>query len=605
MNIPAEFLEIPIADIRPSGTNPRKDFRDDYLNDLAATIRRIGVLQPALVRPAYCVGSRTHAEIVSARSARPSTGYVLIAGECRRRASQIAQRATLPCMVREMTDDDAREAQQIENLQRKDVTPLEEAQGYEEILALRKDDGTPRYTVASLAERIGRDVAYVYRRRALLNLPEIAKAALRDGRITPKVARVILQVPSADAREKFALKVLKPEMALGPLGYEAARQLRAQFTVSLKATIFNLGDATLLPEAGACLACPKMAGNMPHIFEQDETAAWKSHTCMDPVCYRAKLSALFTRQGEAAKAQGKALLSVEESAAIYPEMLVAGMMAPTSPYVELGRKPEPHLLKKEVALSPACTWGRLVDDAEKKTGANVPRVLVRDQSHVLHEVVDMKQAMALIEKSGEPIFRGSEGSGGAIVDQAKVDKKSEKEAAKLQRAATLLGFGALAEAFAGGGWEADGVWNALLDLAVEHAGPDGLALLAEWQGLAPAALPKWMNDLDPETRADLLPLLLLAPSMRVNGIRAAGFVALASALGIDAKGLEKKARGESKTVAKEKSAKLSGAALEARVRELRRENKSETDIFLALQVPKRALRALLKKIDAEETAAKR
>lgn len=614
-----QLREIALDRIRPSGTNPRKDFDSAsakaYLADLAETIRVHGVVQAALVRPEYCVGRRTRAEIDSVRSVFDGDvgNVVLIAGECRWRASQLAKRATLPCVVREMTDDDAREVQQIENLQRKDLSPIEEAQGFDEMLNLRDEMGKPRYTVASLADRIGCSIPAIFRSRALLKLPANAKAAVTAGLISKQVACLISAVPAPEAREQFARRVLQPELSLEPLTFSEAKRVRDEYFVQkLGGAPFALKDAALLPDAGACELCPKMAANVPHLFDGEQNDA-KQHRqiCLDPSCYRKKLSALFKRQAVVAEKEGKRLLTEEENEKVFPPLFVDGMMAPTSPYVEMSKRPAEHLLKREVANAPA--WRQLVEEAERKTGGKVARLLARDQGHVLREIVDVKAAMALIEKSGEPIFRdtGDRSTANAAAAEERLGKKAERAEAKQREAAAIESLSALHAALQKG-WAKAAVLDVLFDLSLAHAGPDGVGLVAKWQKLPDGggafamidAVNKWANTLTMQERHDMIPLLLLSADMKVNGTASAAFQRMADALEVDVKAIEKTARGVTKAKAAAKPAKLSREQLEVRVREMRREKKGETEIYLALQMPRRSLRKLLKQIDAEETAAK-
>src|SRR5207244_9311739 len=128
------------------------------LAELASNIRQHGVLQPVLVRPL------PNGE---------GGFYELVAGARRYRASQIAQRETIPATIRELTDTACLELQLIENLQRADVNELDEARGYAALMQLQPDT----YTVETLAEKVGRSEKYVYARLRLLHLIEDAQQA--------------------------------------------------------------------------------------------------------------------------------------------------------------------------------------------------------------------------------------------------------------------------------------------------------------------------------------------------------------------------------------------------------------------------------------------
>ncbi|MGB7175114.1 MAG: ParB/RepB/Spo0J family partition protein, partial [Candidatus Acidiferrales bacterium] len=132
--------EIPLSKISESKTNPRRQFDETKLAELADNIKQYGVLQAILVRP---IGTADDFEVV--------------AGTRRYRASKLAGRETIPATVRELTDTQCLELQLIENLQRSDVHELDEAQGYAALMQLQPEN----YTVETIATKVGRSEAYV------------------------------------------------------------------------------------------------------------------------------------------------------------------------------------------------------------------------------------------------------------------------------------------------------------------------------------------------------------------------------------------------------------------------------------------------------------
>lgn len=546
-----ELKEIPLDQIRASKTNPRKDFTSPaaktYLEELAATIRTRGVKQPALVRPDYCLGTHTRAQIEAKR--KEPIFYVLIAGECRLRASALAGKQTLPCLPEEATDDDALETQQIENLQRRDLSALEEAAGYEAMLALKAEDGkSPRYTVATLAEKIGRSENYIHKRRTLDGLPDIAREALASGVLPVRTAELIASVPSVEARKLFAKAVLKPQYEPGPLSFRDAAALKQrEFVVSLKGAPFPLEDAELHKAAGACAGCPKMSANCAHLLDAEEANAHlKGRSCFDPACFKKKLALMREKQFAAAKARGLTLLDKAECEKIFPPHWGAGQMN-SSTYVYLSAQPNEYLLKN--GTKRIGSWKALVEEAEAKTGGKVPRVLAEDQAGTLCELIDSRLAIALIEKAAgmveaavvlELIDKSSESedekkkarakieASGRAVDgevaaktvAALYEKGADKKAvAKIQeemgesifaknepgvrsggsgssdaarKAEQAAAKRRLAVAFAGltmvhaklvKTWVASALWEAMWGNALYHAGSDGLWLIAKWKKL--------------------------------------------------------------------------------------------------------------------------
>ncbi len=161
---------IPLSQIRPSPLQPRKDFPAEALEDLASSIREQGIVQPLLVR--------------SIQGA-----FELIAGERRWRAAQIAGLAEVPVLVRTASDAEVLELALIENLQRENLNPVEEALGYQELASrfgLTQDD---------VARKVGKSRTAVANSLRLLRLPETVQRALRDGRLSVGHAKVILGLP--------------------------------------------------------------------------------------------------------------------------------------------------------------------------------------------------------------------------------------------------------------------------------------------------------------------------------------------------------------------------------------------------------------------------
>ena len=161
---------VPIELVHPNPRNPRRSFREEDLADLAQSIREKGVVQPILVRPAKAAANH----------------YEIIAGERRWRASQRAGQHEIPVIVQDVTDKEALELAIIENVQRADLNPLEEAFGYEQLIA---DFG---YTQQDLGQVIGKSRSHVANTLRLLKLPESVKDHLRDGRLTAGHARALV-----------------------------------------------------------------------------------------------------------------------------------------------------------------------------------------------------------------------------------------------------------------------------------------------------------------------------------------------------------------------------------------------------------------------------
>ncbi len=166
---------IPISSIRPNPYQPRVRFDAEGLEELVRSVKRHGVLAPVLVRPA-------------------GDGYELVAGERRWRAAQQAGLAEIPAVVREFSDLEALDLALVENLQRRALTPLETARGFER---LHREFGL---THQEIAERVGVSRAQVTNMLRLLQLPEAVQALVDDGRLAPGLARALVGLPPETAR---------------------------------------------------------------------------------------------------------------------------------------------------------------------------------------------------------------------------------------------------------------------------------------------------------------------------------------------------------------------------------------------------------------------
>jgi ParB family chromosome partitioning protein len=189
--IQAQIREIPIGRILPNPAQPRLSYEEDSLAELADSIREHGILQPILVRPA-------------------GAQYELIAGERRWRAARLAGLETVPSVVLDFDEETALEVSIIENLQREDVSPLEEAAMYRKMLALG-------YSVRQLAGKIGKDKGYVENRLRLADAPPEVRELVATRRDTISHAYELMKVTDEKTRRKLAARVAAGELTLAKL----------------------------------------------------------------------------------------------------------------------------------------------------------------------------------------------------------------------------------------------------------------------------------------------------------------------------------------------------------------------------------------------------
>jgi ParB family transcriptional regulator, chromosome partitioning protein len=187
----AQMREIAVDKILPNPAQPRLSYEEDSLTELADSIREHGVLQPILVRP---VGSK----------------YELIAGERRWRASRQAQRDSIPAIVVEFDDEAALEASIIENLQREDVSPLEEAAMFRKMTGLG-------YSVRQLAQKIGKDKGYVENRIRLADAPAEVRELVSVRKDTLSHAYELMKIGDERTRKRLARKIAAGELTLARL----------------------------------------------------------------------------------------------------------------------------------------------------------------------------------------------------------------------------------------------------------------------------------------------------------------------------------------------------------------------------------------------------
>lgn len=256
---------LPLSDVVPSATNPRKTFDEAKTMELAASIVEKGVLQPILVRP-------------------KGKKYELVCGERRYRASKIVQgdfkdRTTIPAVIRDLTDQEVLEIQLIENFQREDVHPLEEAIGIKAAL----DSG--KYNINDIAEKVGKSLKYIRGRLALsLLIPEWQKVFF-ENRVRHSDAVKIAAMQAKSQKLLFEDEVGdRGEVSLSNWDFEKYRG-------DLKKAPFALDDANLDKKAGACTNC-QFNSTVNKLFPELE----ESPRCTHIECYKKKCDIGFDKR---------------------------------------------------------------------------------------------------------------------------------------------------------------------------------------------------------------------------------------------------------------------------------------------------------------------
>jgi ParB/RepB/Spo0J family partition protein len=308
--------DVPLGKLRECPFNPRKGYDEGALRELAASMTAHGCLQPLVVRPLPATAAFDEA----AGGWPDKTAFEIVAGHRRYRAAKLARFKMLPVTVHTgLTDDDVRAIMLVENCNREDLRPSEEAVSLAELVAKIGLEGT--------AERVGKPESHVRERSALAKLPAWFLAAVDGGLVPGGTAAVVARVPGEESREKAAVcvaaglhaphslrddwrgewfdesgedgPVLADDYSQVLTVREAKELIRTHFCRELKGAPFSRKALELVPEAGSCDDCPKRAGNDPEL----KAEGVRADTCTDPDCYAAKVEAY--RRVEVLKAKSK------------------------------------------------------------------------------------------------------------------------------------------------------------------------------------------------------------------------------------------------------------------------------------------------------------
>jgi ParB/RepB/Spo0J family partition protein len=278
---PTKMKLVPLADIIVT-SNTRKVFDETALGELAESIKAQGVIAPITVRPHGTEAGK----------------FELVAGERRYRASKLAEQQTIPAVIRTLNDREFLEIQLLENLQRVDVRPADEAQAFAKLIA----NG---YSAEEIGLKVGKGEKFVLQRAKLAELGEFWIELLLQERLPLVAAHQVARLPAAAQQivQRYIEKEWSYQLKNGN-AFEAgliSRIISEQVLRELNRAPFPLDDATLYPKAGACLTCPKRSCAVPRLFDEPERTG--SDLCLDGACYGEKKVRLVARQIKALTAQ--------------------------------------------------------------------------------------------------------------------------------------------------------------------------------------------------------------------------------------------------------------------------------------------------------------
>lgn len=397
---------IKIGCLRASETNPRKVFSPEGMDELRASVEAQGILQPLLVRAL-------------------EDGFEVVAGERRWRAARAAGLKTVPCLVRRLSDVQVLEAQVTENLQRADLSPLEEAGCFQALLDLRDAEGRAVYgSAADVARRVGRSPGFVRGRVALRGLPEVAQAAMVEGQLDLFVAGKLAVLP-VEVRAAAA----KGVMAAGLSSAAAVEWLEGRYERSLRGVAWDLGDGSLVP-GRRCVGCALREGDV----------------CRDVGCFSAHERAEYERWAGTMAGEGREVLSYEDNERFVSREGLAGWACGL---VELDCCPGGLLLR------PAWRGRKDVGSWRELTrGRGVPVVVARGWDYAAMECVSLALAVVAARENGHEIFAQGEGKRetAARVRREGIERENAEGAARTAVAARVRKIGSRGVGAGDAGW---------------------------------------------------------------------------------------------------------------------------------------------------------
>jgi ParB family chromosome partitioning protein len=236
---------VKIEDIEPNRTQPRKEFDEKALSELAESISQHGLLQPLLVRP-LTLG-----------------GYQIVAGERRYRACRMAGITEVPVIIRELSDTETMEIALIENLQREDLTPLEEALGYKALM------DEHNFTQDEIAQSMGKSRPAIANALRLLKLPESIRQFLADGKISAGHARALLSLEDEELMIELAEEIIKKDLSVRQVEKicQQKPKKKEKATPEKKPSFYSMVELALNESLGRKISISKNKGKQGGVLQ--------------------------------------------------------------------------------------------------------------------------------------------------------------------------------------------------------------------------------------------------------------------------------------------------------------------------------------------------
>lgn len=274
-----QFKIVRMEEIVPSPTNPRREFDEESIKELAQSISEHGLIQPIILRE------------INAKNQQ----YEIIVGERRFRAMKLLERDEIAAIVREISDESVLEIQIIENLQRKDIHPMDESVGFLKLKGKMPTD--------IVAQKVGKSLTYIYQRIQLSNLTKELKTLFYKGEINLGHAILLCRL-SIDSQE-ILMNWMDENTSVGSL----KDHIKCNFMLKLVNAPWDMHDEMLIKKAGACSFCEKRTQFIPDLFPEIE----KDDLCTDVSCFNKKQQAILEYEIELAKKEKRELLKLSTS----------------------------------------------------------------------------------------------------------------------------------------------------------------------------------------------------------------------------------------------------------------------------------------------------
>jgi ParB/RepB/Spo0J family partition protein len=427
-----KYVELAPAAIVASPFNHRKKF--EKIDELAESMRSKGVVSPITVRP-------------TSKYIDTAVTHELVVGERRWRAAKIAKLAVMPAIERDLSDQDVLEIQLIENVQRADVHPLEEADGYKDLIDKHG------YDVERIVAKTGKSESYVYGRLKLCALAPVPRKAFLEDKLNAEIALLIARIPDPKLQAQATKDVLgegdwqvyqQGGVALAqvnetedrgkadslPLSVRQARVfLRRRYMLRLDQAPFEVADTLLLPKAGACTTCPHRTGNQRELFSDVPSA----DVCTNPPCFDAKKKALWDRKAAEASRAGVRVLNERETKNVFDQYHPTRVKH-DSAYVD----PADDLPYELNPGSKSKTWKQALGTLKPATA------LALDDAGVTRELLDKKSAIATLEKAGKLKEIKREAKSSRTPNKYDDDRRKREAESKVRHQVARLAFGELA-----------------------------------------------------------------------------------------------------------------------------------------------------------------